>query len=277
MIVGIVGLGLISGSMAKAYSAACHTVLADNRNKTILDFAMLDGAVSAPLDEKNIKTCDLILVGLPPEASIRWIGNHAREIDAHTVVMDLCGTKRVVCNACFPLAKKHGFTFVGGHPMAGTHNSGFKYAKETLFKGAPMVLVPPEGYDMQLLDRCKRLLAPAGFGKLSVTTAEEHDRMIAFTSQMAHVVSNAYIKSPTARSHKGFSAGSYKDLTRVAWLNPDMWAELMLENRDFMLQEMDVLIENLRAYRNAMANNDFEDLRQLLDEGRKIKAEVDGR
>ena len=277
MIVGIVGLGLISGSMAKAYSAACHTVLADNRNKTILDFAMLDGAVSAPLDEKNIKTCDLILVGLPPEASIRWIGNHAHEIDVHTVVMDLCGTKRVVCNACFPLAKQHGFTFVGGHPMAGTHNSGFKYAKETLFKGAPMVLVPPEGYDMQLLDRCKRLLAPAGFGKLSVTTAEEHDRMIAFTSQMAHVVSNAYIKSPTARSHKGFSAGSYKDLTRVAWLNPDMWAELMLENRDFMLQEMDVLIENLRAYRNAMANNDFEDLRQLLDEGRKIKAEVDGR
>ena len=277
MIVGIVGLGLISGSMAKAYSAACHTVLADNRNKTILDFAMLDGAVSAPLDEKNIKTCDLILVGLPPEASIRWIGNHAHEIDAHTVVMDLCGTKRVVCNACFPLAKQHGFTFVGGHPMAGTHNSGFKYAKETLFKGAPLVLVPPEGYDMQLLDRCKRLLAPAGFGKLSVTTAEEHDRMIAFTSQMAHVVSNAYIKSPTARSHKGFSAGSYKDLTRVAWLNPDMWAELMLENRDFMLQEMDVLIENLTAYRAAMANNDFEDLRQLLDDGRRIKAEVDGR
>ena len=277
MIVGIVGLGLISGSMAKAYSAACHTVLADNRNKTILDFAMLDGAVSAPLDEKNIKTCDLILVGLPPEASIHWIETHAQEIDAHTVVMDLCGTKRVVCNACFPLAKQHGFTFVGGHPMAGTHNSGFKYAKETLFKGAPMVLVPPEGYDMQLLDRCKRLLAPAGFGKLSVTTAEEHDRMIAFTSQMCHVVSNAYIKSPTARSHKGFSAGSYKDLTRVAWLNPDMWAELMLENRDFMLQEMDVLIENLRAYRNAMANNDFEDLRQLLDEGRRIKAEVDGR
>ena len=277
MIVGIVGLGLISGSMAKAYSAACHTVLADNRNQTILDFAMLDGAVSAPMNEENIKTCDLILVGLPPEASIHWVKAHAHEIAPHTVVMDLCGTKRVVCSACFPLAAQYGFTFVGGHPMAGTHNSGFKYAKENLFKGAPMVLVPPEGYDMQLLDRCKRLLAPAGFGKLSVTTAEEHDRMIAFTSQMCHVVSNAYIKSPTARSHKGFSAGSYKDLTRVAWLNPDMWAELMLENRDYMLQEMDVLIENLQAYRKAMAENDFEDLRQLLDDGRRIKAEVDGR
>jgi len=277
MIVGIVGLGLISGSMAKAYAAAQWTVLAANRNKTILDFAMLDGVVDAELNETNIKACDLILVGLPPEASIQWIKDHAHEIDPHTVVMDLCGTKRVVCEAVFPLAGRYGFTFVGGHPMAGTQFAGYKNAFATLFVGAPMVLVPPAGHDMELLDTCKRLLAPAGFGKLSITTAEEHDRMIAFTSQMCHVVSNAYIKSPTARNHRGFSAGSYKDLTRVAWLNADMWAELMLENRDCMLFEMDVLIENLKAYRSAIANNDYADLRQLLQEGKEIKEQVDGR
>jgi len=277
MIVGIVGLGLISGSMAKAYAEARHTVLVWNRNRTILDFAMLEGVVSAPLDDENMGSCDLLLVGLPPEATIAWIQAHAHTIAPKTVVIDLCGTKRVVCSACFPLAQQYGFTFVGGHPMAGTHNSGYKYAKSTLFKGAPMVLVPPEGYDMDLLDTCKQLLAPAGFGKLSVTTAEAHDRMIAFTSQMCHVVSNAYIKSPTARSHKGFSAGSYKDLTRVAWLNADMWAELMLENRDFMLQEMDVLLANLQAYRDAIAADSFSDLRQLLQEGKEIKEEVDGR
>ena len=276
MTVGIVGLGLIGGSMAKAYAAAGWQVLADNRSKTILDFAVLEGTVSGPL-EGNWAVCDLILVGLPPQASIQWIADHADNIAPHTVVMDLCGTKRVICTACFPLAREHGFTFVGGHPMAGTHNSGYKYAKATLFKGAPMVLVPPEGYDMELLDRCKALLAPAGFGKLSVTSAEEHDRMIAFTSQMCHVVSNAYIKSPTARAHRGFSAGSYKDLTRVAWLNADMWAELMLENRDFMLREMDVLLNNLAAYRDAIAENDFDGLRQLLQEGKEIKEEVDGR
>ena len=276
MIVGIVGLGLISGSMAKAYAAAQWTVLAANRNKTILDFAMLDGVVDAELNETNIKACDLILVGLPPEASIQWIKDHAHEIDPHTVVMDLCGTKRVVCEAVFPLAERYGFTFVGGHPMAGTQFAGYKNAFATLFVGAPMVLVPPAGHDMELLDTCKRLLAPAGFGKLSITTAEEHDRMIAFTSQMCHVVSNAYIKSPTARNHRGFSAGSYKDLTRVAWLNADMWAELMLENRDCMLFEMDVLIENLKAYRSAIANNDYADLRQLLQEGKEIKEQVDG-
>ena len=277
MIVGIVGLGLISGSMAKAYAAARWTVLADNRNKTILDFAMLDGVVDGELNETNLKACDLILVGLPPEASIQWIRDHAPQIAPHTMVMDLCGTKRVLCEAVFPLAEQFGFTFVGGHPMAGTHLAGYKNAFATLFVGAPMVLVPPAGHDMQLLDRCKTLLAPAGFGKFSVTTAAEHDRMIAFTSQMAHVVSNAYIKSPTARNHRGFSAGSYKDLTRVAWLNADMWAELMLENRDCMLYELDVLLENLTAYRTAISQNDFPALRQLLQEGKEIKEAVDGR
>ena len=276
MIVGIVGLGLISGSMAKAYAAANHTVLAWNRNKSILEFAMLDGVVDAELDEHNIRACDLILVGLPPEASIGWIRDHAPQFDKHTVVIDLCGTKQVVCAACFPLAEQYGFTFVGGHPMAGTQFAGYKNAFATMFVGAPMVLVPPAGHDMDLLDKCKALLAPAGFGKLSVTTAAEHDKMIAFTSQMCHAISSAYIKSPTARAHRGFSAGSYKDLTRVARLNADMWSELMLENRESMLFEMNTFLINLTAYRDAIEANDRDALRQLLQEGREIKEEVDG-
>ena len=277
MNVGIVGLGLIGGSMAKAYSAAEHRVLGADINRVILDFAILAGAVAAPLDDTTLPECALVLLAIPPQAAVEWLQANCGKISRDAVVIDLCGTKRVVCNACFPLAEKHGFRFIGGHPMAGTHNSSFKYAKANLFRGAPMVLVPPEGCDMALLERIKHLLEPAGFGKLSVTTAEEHDRVIAFTSQMAHVVSNAYIKSPTATVHKGFSAGSYKDLTRVAWLNPDMWAELMLENRDCMLYELDVLLENLQAYRDAIAQDDFSALRQLLDEGRRIKELVDGR
>lgn len=276
MIIGIVGLGLIGGSMAKAYSAANHTVLAWNRNRTILDFSIMEGAVTAMLDEHNIRACDLILVSLPPLASIQWIRDHADQFDPHTLVVDLCGTKQVVCDAIFPLAKAKGFRFVGGHPMAGTQFSGYECAFGTLFVGAPMVLVPADTEDYTLLDDCKRLLAPAGFGSFSVTTAEEHDRIIAYTSQLCHVVSNAYVKSPTAKSHWGFSAGSYKDLTRVAWLNADMWSELMLENRDPMLREMDTLLENLQAYRDAIADNDRATLRKLLQEGRDIKEEVDG-
>ena len=263
--VGIVGLGLIGGSMAKAYAQAGWTVLGDDRDRVMLDFARMSGAVHGLLDAETVKACDLLLLAIPPQAAVEDLRKRAPDLAPSTLVIDLCGTKRVVCEALFPLAQQYGFTYVGGHPMAGTHNAGFKYARANLFKGAPMVLVPPEGHDMALLQRVKEALEPAGFGKLSVTTAEAHDRMIAFTSQMCHVVSNAYMKSPTARQHKGFSAGSYKDLTRVAWLNPTMWAELMLENRDCMLYEMDVLIENLKAYRQAIADGDFAALSALLD------------
>jgi prephenate dehydrogenase len=160
--------------------------------------------------------------------------------------------------------------------MAGTQFSGYKYAKADLYKGQPMVVVPPRFDYIYLLDRVKELLAPAGFSGISVTTAEEHDEMIAFTSQLAHVVSNAYVKSPTAKQHHGFSAGSYRDLTRVAWLNAPMWAELFLENRDKLVSELDSLIAHLTAYRDAMETGDRERLTDLLDEGKRLKEEIDG-
>ena len=277
MKVGIVGLGLIGGSFAWAYHNDGHQVLAFNRTRSVLDFAMLSGAVDGELTEENAGDCDLILVTLYPQAAIDYIDKMGPHFGKKPLVMDCCGTKRVVCSACFPIAERDGFTYIGGHPMAGTHNSGFKYAKGTMYKGAPMVIVPPRFDDIELLGRVKELLAPAGFGRISVTTAEKHDQMIAFTSQMAHVVSNAYIKSPTAKIHKGFSAGSYKDLTRVAWLNPSMWAELFMENKDFLLHELELFINSLTQYRDAMVNDDMPELIRLLDEGRRLKEEVDGR
>ena len=160
--------------------------------------------------------------------------------------------------------------------MAGTQYSGFKYAKATLFQNAPMVLVPPVFDDIALLDHIKQMLSPAGFGKFSVITAQEHDRRIAFTSQLAHVVSNAYVKTPTAQEHRGFSAGSYKDLTRVAWLNEHMWTELFLENKEPLLFEIDHIIHSLTEYRDAIASDDADTLRGLLRDGRIAKEQVDG-
>ena len=276
MTVGILGLGLIGGSMARAYTMQGHTVLACEKDERMLQFAMLAGAVHGKLDEKTIPSCDLILLAIYPDGSATWLEEHAHEIEINTLVMDLCGIKRDICRRCFPMAEKYGFTFVGGHPMAGSQFSGFKYSRANLFTGQPMVLVPPRFDDIALLDRCKQLLEPCAFGRFSVTTADEHDRMIAFTSQMPHILSNAFIKSPTALNHKGFSAGSYKDLTRVAWLNPHMWAELFLENKDYTLAELDLYIENLRAYRDALANHDLETLTALLEEGKLRKEEVDG-
>ena len=277
MKVGIYGLGLIGGSLAKAYHEAGETVLAANRSRSILDFAMMSGVVDDVLTKDNIADCDLVLVAVYPEAAIAWLKEMSPYIGTKPIVMDCCGTKRVVCRACFALAEQYGFTYVGAHPMAGTQFSGFKYARANLYRGAPMVIVPPRFDDIELLDRIKELLKPALFGSISVTTADKHDEMIAFTSQLAHVVSNAYIKSPTARIHKGFSAGSYKDMTRVAWLNPQMWAELFLENKDCLIRELDLFIDSLTAYRDAMAADDREKLVSLLEEGKRLKEEVDGR
>ena len=276
MTVGIVGLGLIGGSFAKAYHEAGATVLAWNRSRSVLDFAVMSGAVDAELTEDNIAACDLVLIALYPEATIEWFRRMAPHIGSHPVVLDCGGTKRTICAACFPIAEEHGVTFLGGHPMAGTQYSGFKNAKATMYHGAPMVIVPPDFDDVLLFDRVKQLLQPAGFSRFSFTTAEAHDEMIAFTSQMAHVVSNAYIKSPTADQHKGFSAGSYKDMTRVAWLAPHMWAELFMENKEFLLKEIDCYIEHLSEYKTAMEHDDEETLIRLLDEGKKRKEEVDG-
>ena len=274
MTVGILGLGLIGGSLAKAYHEAGHRVLAYNRSRSVTEFAMLANAVDEELTEENISSCDLLLLALYPQACIDYLKKMGDKISKTAVVIDCCGTKRDICTACFPLAEEHGWLFVGGHPMAGTHFSGFKYSRATMFKGAPMVLVPPVLDDMQLIDRVCKLLEPLQFGRYSVTTAAKHDEMIAFTSQLAHVVSNAYVKSPTARNQKGFSAGSYKDLTRVAWLNAPMWTELFLDNRDYLLNEIDHIIHALSEYRAALGENDAETLCQLLEEGKKRKEEV---
>lgn len=276
MKIGILGLGLIGGSMARCYSKAGHTVYACDKDETIMSFAELSGCIQGPLTEETIPQCDLILLAIYPQASASWLEENAHLVSQNALVMDLCGIKEEICRRCFPLADKYGFTFIGAHPMAGSHFSGFKYSRSNLFQGAPMVLVPPRFDDIDLLQRAKDAFSCCGFGRFSVCTAQEHDRLIAFTSQMPHVLSNAYIKSPTALGHNGFSAGSYKDLTRVAWLNAKMWAELCMENKENVLFELNTYIVELVKYRQALESSDLAALTALLDEGRKRKEEVDG-
>ena len=277
MIVGILGLGLIGGSLAKAYKRTEGvTVLGCARTSTTMEFARLAGDIDDILTPDRLGECDLVLLSTFPEACMDYMRENASRFSKTGIVMDCCGTKQRICDLGFSLAKEHGFTFVGGHPMAGSHNSGFKYSRANLYEQAPMVIVPPMFDDMAFLQRIKDLLAPVGFGRISVTTAAAHDEMIAFTSQMCHIVSNAYIKSPTAGLHKGFSAGSYKDLTRVAWLNPDMWSELCLENQVNILKELDFFIASLQKYRDAIADDDFPALRELFNDGKIRKELIDG-
>lgn len=277
MTVGIVGLGLIGGSFAKAYSDNDeHRVYAYDINPQVMHDAYDMKIVEDELNETTIPSCDLILLALYPQASVEYLKNNARYISSHTMVIDCCGVKEYVCKECFPVAKEYGFTFVGGHPMAGRHFSGLEYSMKTMYNGASMVLVPENLTDEATIERAKKLLSPIKFGKFTICDARRHDSMIAFTSQMAHVVSNAYVKSPTAKNHDGFSAGSYKDLTRVAWLNENMWTELFLENKDCLLKELDFFINSLTEYKTAIENNDSDTLRTLLANGKSCKEEIDG-
>ena len=277
MNVGIVGIGLIGGSFAKAYKAAGHTVFVYDIDKSIQDFAILSGAADSHLDYDVLKSCSLLIIALYPRATIDYLDEAAQYIQPETTVIDCCGTKKNVCETGFQAAARYGFTFVGGHPMAGVEQSGFKYSKANMFKGASMIIVPPIYDDIVFLEKIKNLLTPAGFGRITVTTAEKHDAMIAYTSQMAHLVSNAFIKSPTVFMHKGFSAGSYMDLTRVAWLNETMWAELFIENREHLLHELDFFIASLGEYRDALKTEDFSTLQALLYDGKRLKEGVDRR
>ncbi len=276
--VGILGLGLIGGSFARAYARAGWRVLAYDVSDDVMDVARVE-TVSGVLEAETAATCDLIVLAAYPGACRDWLVARADDLDPHPVVIDTAGVKQRVCDAAFPLARDHGFSFCGAHPMAGTQFSGFAHARADLFRGAPMVLVPPEDLTdserLDLLDRVHGLLAPCGFGSFSVTTPAEHDRVIAFTSQLCHVVSNAYVKSPTAQVHAGFSAGSYKDLTRVAHLNPGMWAELMMDDAGPLGYELDQIIGALTAYREALAAGDRDRLRELLAEGDRIKRALD--
>ncbi len=275
MKVGVVGLGLIGGSAAKAYKAAGHTIFGYDVNPTVLGYAKLDGTMDKELTAATLKQCDLIILAATPAAVVEYMRENAAHFLSSALVVDFCGTKRVVCETGFALAAKHGFTFVGGHPMAGLQYSGYKHSRANMFGGASFIMVPPVHDDINLLDRVKTALMPLGFKRFIVTNAGFHDRMIAYTSQMCHVVSNAFIKSPSAQYHKGYSAGSFRDLTRVSRLNEAMWTELFIENKENLLAELDHLIGSLHSYREAIAESDSEKLRALLKEGSEAKEKID--
>jgi prephenate dehydrogenase len=277
MTVGVVGLGLIGGSLAKAIKYNTdNTVIGYDIDGNVVLKAKLLGAIDDEMTEQKISECDIIITGLYPEATKKYITENAKRFKKGAIVLDTCGVKAYVCEDMYRVAKENGFTFVGAHPMAGLHLSGFEHSKVTMFSNASMLLVPSPDTGINELDTVRKLFSKIGFTNIQNTTPEEHDRIIAFTSQLAHVVSNAYVKSPSAKLHKGFSAGSYRDLTRVAKLNEVMWTELFLENRENLAFEVDTIIENLKQYSKALKENDAGTLERLLRDGRICKEQIDG-
>jgi len=275
--VGIVGLGLIGGSMAKSIKVrTANTVWGIDLDAETMTLSRLSGAIDGALTAENLPLCDLVLVAIRPAAAVAWVKEHAPLFSKSAILVDLCGVKRSVCEQLAPIAKEYGFAYIGGHPMAGRERGGFVHSSEELFTGASMILTPDQSTDMRMLETLKAFFTDIGFAGLTFSTPEEHDRIIAYTSQLAHLVSSAYIKSPEAQRRRGFSAGSFRDMTRVAHLDEAMWTELFLDDADFLAEQLDILIDHLSEYRAALKAHDAEQLQALLKDGREKKATAGG-
>lgn len=276
MNIGIVGLGLIGGSMAKTIRAhSLHKIFATDRDKEVLLNAKVFGCVDEELTPETLPFCDMVLVALYPSITVEYLKNNAAYIKKNTMVIDCCGVKKFVCEPAWQLAENYGFTFIGGHPMAGIERSGFYFSKDTMFQNASMILTPKPDIEKEVLEEAEQFFLSIGFGRIRLSTPEEHDTVIAYTSQLAHVLSSAYIKSPAAQMHSGFSAGSFKDMTRVATLNEQMWTELFFCNKAPLIHEIDTLAERLLEYSDALKQNDRARLTQLLHDGCVRKAQSD--
>ncbi len=272
MDISVIGLGLIGGSLARTIKLHTdHHVYGYDLNSATMQQADLLGAIDGVADDDVIARSDLILVALYPGAIVEWITSHAKLFKADSLVIDCGGVKQVICDAIAPLCKEANWHFIGGHPMAGREFSGFKYTRDDLFDHASMILTPAVDEDPALLQRARDFFLDIGFRRVQFTTPQTHDEMIAYTSQLAHIVSSAYVKCPLADKHRGFSAGSFADMTRVARLNEGMWTELFFDNREALLPEVEGLVERLTAYRDALRDNDRDAMKALLKEGREVK------
>lgn len=267
----IAGLGIIGGSFAKAIKKYTdHTVIGINRSPAPLEKALRCGAIDEIGGANSLSQADLVILGVYPAAAVEFIRANGTHLKKGCIVTDTSGIKSAICPQMKALAAQYGFTFVGSHPMAGKEKNGFDVSDADLFQGASFIVVPC-GAPEQAVSTLTSLALSIGFGGIRMTDPEEHDRMIAFTSQLPHVLACSYVLSPQCKNHNGFSAGSYRDVSRVANINAPLWAELFLENREPLTKELDLLIENIRSIRDAVERGDSGTLTALLDRGRKVK------
>lgn len=272
MNIAVVGLGLIGGSICKSLKKhTFHKVMGIDSDKETIKKALEQNAIDEEITPDRLGEANLTIICLYPEGICDFVRENADKFKRGSIVIDTCGVKKAIVDACAPVLDEQGVLFVGVHPMAGREFSGFDYSTDTLFDNASFIITPAENTPQIAVDLLSTLAGSIGFGKVVVTSPEKHDQVIAYTSQLAHVVSNAYVKSPSVHDFNGFSAGSFMDLTRVAKLNEDMWTSLFMCNRDALLFEINYILKSITQYRDAIENEDREQLKELLKEGRILK------
>ena len=267
----IIGLGIIGGSLAKAFSKYTdHHIIGINRTPETAQRALSDGAIHEIGDCESLRTADIVYMCTYPDHIVSYIEQNAEYFGENTVITDVCGIKSDICTRITEICSRHGLTFCGSHPMAGKEKFSYDASDGDLFQGASYIIVPcgaPESAVKLIGDRAREI----GFAKISIATPAEHDRMIAFTSQLPHVLACAYVKSPCCPKHKGFSAGSYRDVSRVASINENLWTDLFLDNSEPLCTEIDILIENLTKFRELISDGKSDELRELLKSARLVK------
>lgn len=272
----IAGLGLMGGSMALALQEATPAKIVglDNNPETLMQ-ALKRHAIDEVCTSELIAEADMLILALAPRTAVAVLGELAPQMKKGAIVTDLCGVKRYIVEECTPICEQYGLTFVGAHPMAGKEKNGFAQADAALFDGASFIITPAEDVSSETMDAMHKLAKAIGCTRFTVTTPEEHDRMIAFTSQLPHVLAGAYVQSPCSARHEGFSAGSYRDVSRVATVDETLWSELFLLNADLLDNELEHLIVRLEAMRQAIENQDEKHLARMIKEGRLCKQLAD--
>lgn len=272
MKIAVVGLGLIGGSLAKAIKKNTqHSCYAIDIDPETIRSAIEQEAIDGEITKDELKMCDVVIVCLYPEATVEFITENAADFKKGGIVIDSCGIKSAVVYQSEKALSAEGVEFLGCHPMAGREFSGFDYAVDNLFDKASFIIAKTGNSKREVVNEVEKLAYEIGFRKVVVSTPEEHDEVIAFTSQLAHIVSSAYVKSPSLTKQAGFSAGSFKDLTRVAKLNEDMWTSLFMLNRKPLINEISHIIDRLEEYKQALEAENSAELRELLKNGRELK------
>jgi len=265
MKIGIIGLGLIGGSLAKAIKSHTDaTVIGYDISPTTLNKALMLGAVDEAMDEKGLKECDMIFIALYPNDTIDFVKKNANNFKQDAIIVDCCGVKEAVCEPLHDFCYSKKMWFIGGHPMAGREYSGFEYAKTDLFANASMILTPFTYIPLEIVEETKNFCLGLGFKQVVLTTPQKHDQMIAYTSQLMHVVAATLCDNEILDRAEGFSAGSLRDCTRVAKLNPKMWAELFVENREALSEQIKIFTDSLNRIESMIHNSDTKGIEEFL-------------
>ena len=262
----IIGLGVMGGSYARALTKRGYTVTTITREQSSIDFAIEHGFISqgsTEVDEKLVKSADIVVFAIYPHDFIEWIENYQHLFKSGTLITDVTGVKSSIVYKVQSILRED-VEFIPAHPMAGRERSGVEYSDDSVFIGANYIITPTEKNTPEAIETCKELGRELGFSKISVLSPEEHDEMIGFVSQLTHCIAVALMTCKECDHLVDYTGDSFRDLTRIAQINDRMWSELFAENKENLLEQMSVFEKEFSKMKEYIKNDESEKLREMM-------------